>query len=376
MYTSGAEIKEFSLAEKVTVDGDKYDINNQSDFDKIISILDEPQLVVYIEDENGDIKWLDSAKKGDNEDDNSLERGLKMGSHSFVPWRLFITDRSKNEPLSFVEDATMVVVRPPDEKLSDAKAKDFRIQPIKKEITWQWKRSYQCETYRFDRNGIVEDVVVMMSGTNPKISLDGGSNRVFIVKGFVELYSEDGEIIQGIEAVDKSGAIVTYTMYENTKIRDQRDKTILNDNNGNQLPVEPGDCILAEFQNAGEISKIEVIYDANGNNNLNQKWVGSVSLDYRGSLSDDLHISSGYVSKFYDNYVTWSYAPDGEDVEGGKTTDIAIVICELENGTFKRAYKGSAADLRSYEYSGNACSRIIAQSYQGTLNTIVVIEEK
>ena len=51
----------------------------------------------------------------------------------------------------------------------------------------------------------------------------------------VELDSDDGKVVQGIEAVNNSSETVIYTMYENTKIRDQRDKTDLNDNNGNAI---------------------------------------------------------------------------------------------------------------------------------------------
>jgi len=98
LYTSAGELQVFTFDKKIRVDNRKYDMATTLDVNTLKTRFADPQIIVYAADENNVISKIDSMylDSASGESENSLKEGLSWGSHSFVPWTLFL-------PLNFVQ---------------------------------------------------------------------------------------------------------------------------------------------------------------------------------------------------------------------------------------------------------------------------------
>ncbi|MBO5007989.1 MAG: S-layer homology domain-containing protein [Clostridia bacterium] len=358
LYTSAGELQEFTFDKNIRVDEKKYDMAKTSDVNTLKNRFEDPQIIVYKADENNvitkiDSRYLDSSV---GESQNSLKEGLSWGSHSFVPWTLFL-------PLNFVEEDTLVLEIPDFAELPEASVEDFTLSPIKTAITWQWMKSYDCATYRFDGEGIVEDIVVLSKSGNIHLNMGNADNNMFVVSGIRKVLDKDENVAYAIRGVDRTGVEVTYTLKEGFMPVDKRSEV-------QNRAIERGDTILADFVTPEEISNIEILYDAS-----EKKWIGVTDgTNRRGSISANQSVILGYVSKFYGDYVTWAFAPGGAEEGGGKIENFKILRVDNRDGEIRITSENAAA-LRDYEGSGDACSKILAQAENGKAHTIIIYEE-
>ncbi len=358
VYTSAGEIQVFTFDKKIRVDNKKYNMAATLDVNTLKTRFADPQVIVYAADENHVISKIDSMylDTANGETENSLKQGLSWGSHSFIPWTLFL-------PLNFVEDDTLVLEIPDLAELSKATAEDFTLSPIRTAITWQWMKSYDCATYRFDGEGIVEDVVILSKSGNMHLSMGSADNDMFVVSNILNVLDKNGNQGYAIEGFDRTGVMVTYTLKEGFLPADRRAEV-------QNRAVERGDTILVDFITPEEISNIEILYDAS-----KKEWLGVTDgTSRRGSISANQSVTLGYVSKFYGDYVTWSFAPGGAEEGGGKIENFKITRVDNRDGEVKIASENATA-FRDYEGSGAACSKILAQAENGKAHTIVIYEE-
>ena len=123
-------------------------------------------------------------------------------------------------------------------------------------------------------------------------------NYIFVVNDVIETVNSDGEPIKAIEAVDRTGGYVTYTMYIKISPFDDRTETEI-------LRSERGDCVIASYQTDTELLALEIMYDAS-----EKKWTGTTTGYRKNNIDADVRISMGYFYKFYGEYGTWSYPPN------------------------------------------------------------------
>lgn len=354
MYTSSGELRECYLSGYVTFDGDKLNMKSKDDMDTAYSLLKKPQLVIYTEKSDGTLISLDTANQGASEGDNTLVRSLDWGEHSFTPWVFF-------KPMNFVNKSETMVLSVPDEgDLKSAEAEDFGIATIGKAITYQWARNYECELYRFDKSKFMEDVVVMRSSSNVKQRMTDSGNRIFVVDRITKQTNKDGKVVDTMRAIDRTGKVISYTMYKGAPMCDNRTET------GNLKP-DKGDCIIATFQTDSKLKEFQIVYDSS-----EDKWLGTLDgKTVKGGDNDDVRISMAYYSKTVGEFGAWSYDIGGEINEAGKLSDMAVTVVE-RNGDRCNVYKGSPSSLVSYEDAGGDCSKIIVQSRKGEPHTIVI----
>lgn len=357
MYTSDGELNTFYLTEQVRIDGDRYNLSRDNNLDTAAAILEKPQIIIYKLNEDGEIKEIDTKEKGSTENENTLKLSMEWGEHTFVPWTLF-------QPMNYVEQTTLVLAVPDDDEISSASAEDFSVSTIKSQITYQWSRKYECESYKLDGSKFTEDIVVMKKSGSSKRRMYDSGNYIFVVNDVIETVNSDGEPIKAIEAVDRTGGYVTYTMYKNKPLCDDRTET------GN-LEVGKGDCVIASYQTDTELLALEIMYDAS-----EKKWTGTTTGYRKNNIDADVRISMGYFYKFYGEYGTWSYPPNkgiSED-EGGKLTDVSILMVENNRGRFN-IHKGDSSELKAYVDARNNCSKIIAQANKCQPRVIVIYNE-
>lgn len=357
MYTSDGELNTFYLTEQVRIDGDRYNLSRDNTLDTVAAKLEKPQIIVYKLNEDGEIKEIDTKEKGSTENENTLKLSMEWGEHTFVPWTLF-------QPMNYVESTTLVLAVPDDDEISSARAEDFSLSTIKNQITYQWSRKYECESYKLDGSKFIEDIVVMKKSGSVKRRMYDSGSYIFVVNDVIETVNSDGEVIYAIEAVDKAGSYVTYTMYKNAALRDDRAET-------GYLEVGKGDCVIASYQTDTELLALEIMYDAS-----EKKWMGTTEGYRKNNIDADVRISMGYFYKFYGEYGTWSYPPNmgkAED-EGGKLTDVNVLVVENNGGRFN-VRKGDSSELKAYVDAGDSCSKIITQAYKCQPRVVVIYNE-
>lgn len=356
IYSSEQKIKMMKLANSVKMDGKKYNLNRESDADKVLSRLNAPQIMVYKTNANDEIYSIDTAVKDENENENTLKRDLEWGMHNFVPWTLF-------QPMSYVEESTMVLSVPGDDEIGSAEETDFSIKPINDAIKYQWARDYKCEAYKFNGSSFICDVVVMDLSSNKKLSMDEAWNYVFVVDDVIHTVNSKGDVVTALDVCTREGAHAVYTMVDNKPMCDSRSET------GNRA-VEKGDCVMAAFRTDTELLELQIMYDAS-----EKQWLGNLDgSNRRNSIDADNRVSFAYFSKFYGEYGTWSYELGGEAKEAGKLSEVPMIKVETIGGRIL-VDKADSSALRSYEDASNDCSKIIAQARKGELNMIVIYEE-
>lgn len=356
VYTSEQEVKIMKLADSVKMDEKKYDLSKESDANAVLSRLNARQIIVYKTNANDEIFNIDTGERSTAENENTLKCDLEWGMHNFIPWKLF-------QPMSYVEESTMVLSIPGDDEIDDAEESDFSVKSINDAIKFQWARDYKCAAYKFNGNSFVCDIIVMDLSSNQKIGMDESWNYLFVVDDVISTVNSKGDVVTAIDVCTREGAHAIYTMADNKPICDSRGGT------GNRA-VEKGDCVMAAFQTDTEMLELQIMYDAS-----EKQWLGSLDgTNRRNGIGADNRVSLAYFSKFYGEYGTWAYEIGGEAKEGGKLSDAPMIKVENIGGKI-RIDKADSSALRSYEDAKSNCSKIIAQAHAGELNMIVIYEE-
>lgn len=361
VFTEDSTHVRYRLADKVTVDGVSYKVENYRqlanafpgdsevyDANGDVSIKLQRQVLRIKLNKNEEITTIDTSIIANGEDaENSLR---KIHSREWLTFNSNIPRFGLD--VLYSTTATKVFVAP--NVNADGQITLNGIQVNEDESMYKigysfiWDTAYPLETYKYQSDTETTDVVVYLP--DPTIA----EKQAYMYMGTGKMVAEDGEVVNYIEGYG----------YEGIKKWQVDDSAI-----DLVLDLEPGDLyeVMTDYESK-RATTVKKVYDMGtdtfNNGGLNEFWYAN-SYEINGGWNyrnAKLQASKVMLYDWVNNTMKGTYKK--EDIEAGvinemAPTNKAPAIVFDKDAEKNQVYKGSFGEAKTYKAYGDDCSKVL-----------------
>ncbi len=351
LFTANGKKIVYPLAEKVTFDGSKLSVDNVISSGKLLldpsgtinSSNTIKQLISYGINGDDEIDYLDTAyttepEANENPDSLNLHNGYNSAS------RYYINKTFGGRVM--IDESTKVFLIPSDGDEDAYGVTDY---------TYFYGTDYVFDAYRLQSDKPIADAIVLTANITGT-PYNNPFNGITLVKEIWKVVDDDGNVVQKLVGVDKSGEVTVCTQSEDT------------------FDVEPGDIIRFGLNSKGVINdnNYQLLFDASRRDDISYTPITS------GSYVGTHFMQSGRVYSIKDNVVQIAVATEDElatieekDLYNYIASGFSIFVVSQESGSYQFEH-GSVSDLVDYQTAGTECSQIYLYTKNAVPNMMVI----
>ena len=278
LFTFDKNFKDFSVADKVRVDGKAY---KSTKLEEAIykNKPQGPMLIRYNVNDEGEINQIDTPstpkQREAYESENSLTITLEASNVYYSNNACLIGHKN------VINDSTVVVMVPDDEDIKTAGLSKYTIG----NRSLLGSQEYMAEAYQVGNDKNYEDIVLIKSKSSYSIR---NESPIILVERVYETVNDDGDVVMGIDGY-KFAEKIKYTV---------------NPENFPDTPIDmdKGDLVRVETDAYGEIRAFESLYKYKDGTPIEQ-W----GQPTKGTLNDQYNVTSGWAVNLKDNIVKFGY---------------------------------------------------------------------
>lgn|GEM_PF-3416435 len=365
----------YTTAQKVNVD------NRTVDCQDVYTALSDSsgnfkkQLIFYELNEDGEIKFIDTAE---NDKNNTLRDTFRkvVDNQSLT----YYSSPSMFYPTTPINDKTIIFVVPADNVKND-REEMYRI------TNKSWlasSKTYIIDSFKYNDNSPYAEVVVVKTTSD---SLIATSTMLTLVSRVTKVVNSDGaETVQitGLrngavvkEIVSEQVSVIRYESSTNDK-GEKEIKKVVREISANDLDIEEGDVVRLAVNAKNEVDAIEIVFDISEDDSP-APVEGSSS-----AFNAEFRLDYAYVSeKFIPSYnqtglmcILKLGKKDGSVIDEYlpvNPTSVNVMIYDKNRKKGNRVYIGSVNDIVDYKSSGgSACSKILIHTNYTVVKSYIV----
>lgn len=384
LFTNGT-MNIYSLADKVKLDGKKYDMTRYKDFfvnfPKVVSIENSsgialkinPQIIRFTLNKEGEISEIDSMNCSFDEDpDNSLQ--MKYDGKNALIYNHTLKRFGMDTLYSSSRTSVFVIPRGiSEDNTVDLKGNTVSVDDGMYSISTSFKtdHSYNIVTYNFDKSNPYTDIIV--AEEEPIVQDD----HVYMFNCVKTVLNSENEVVPAIECYSSNG-IKDVEIYDSLKVKADS--------------LKKGDLIVfdMDFQNKKAYGleryfKFEDMYfddDSEFRTKSNPYWHHGAFNEYgswafRTTGDTNRQLTKVYPYEFVGSVLNtsyeYSYLADKKITESVNTSNIPIIVYDSKAmREDRRIRQGSSADIDTYEKVGLNCSTVVI-AYSGLDATCIFV---
>lgn len=337
LFTFDKDFKDFSVANKVKVDGKTYKSDKLEE--AIYKNKEErPMLIRYNINEAGEITQIDTPSTPKQRDPKESEDSLTITLESSRAY--YYRENSLIGSKNIITDDTIVVIVPNDEDIKTSGISKFSVG----NRSLLGSNYYEAETYQIGNEKNYEDILLIKSNNSYSINND---SPVILVDDVYTTLNEDDETVIGIDGY-KFTQKVNYTM------------------NPEEFPdilIEEGDLIRVEADSYGEIRAVESFYKYKNGTPIEQ-W-GSPTIN---NFGDYYNATSGWAVNLKDNIIKFGYY----DCENPSEAYLLNTIPNVTYFDGKRAWVAPSTEIITGEMNPFSPDMIIKTAIYASVQYIYI----
>lgn len=328
-------IADFVLSEKVKIDGSMCDTDEKVKE----AILDNgelvPQIIMYQLDKDGMVKYIDTTRKGINEDNSTLVQTNTSASRAY-------RYSGKKFDLKFCVDASTVIFAIPN-GLTSENYKDQDVM-VKKYTDLMSDTYYTCESYRATAEEIAPEQIVVIRGYDWNAAKY--ETLSILVDKVLTVVNDDDEVVESIIGYQGKNEVelMCDISYKPT-----------------EKGIKSGDLIRTTINSAGNVTNCEISYSYGSEED---KW--PTSLTY-----SKLRIFAGYVNDKIGSYLKVGYKSyvDYDELLNVGTAPVVIYDSSEAKNHIRL---GSVDDIITFKMRGKNADFVVVQDNYFSPKLIVV----
>lgn len=364
------------LADKVWLDGAVIRTDAGTEAFKKTLLKDSriDQLIVYSMNGDGEINYIDTSKRGADENENTLTNifnnfSNRIGSSSTRLKYSTATRLFSGKVL--IDDNLKVFFVPIDADTADEAF--FEIKTISR---YQQDRQYSLDCYKVNSESFVSEVIVEYIST--KRELDSTSPGLFLVNEITEGLNSSGEAVKILKGFGPKGAESSVVLDSDVDINSV--KFAATDETGR---IEVGDVVRYKTNPLGDAIYMELYFDESERKLLtanNPSTGTSTGIAYSDQhrfiwgnvynrlgdtamvVTDDLPLANNDIS----SASWWEYQVLGKS---------AVFLFDI-SGKTPQFVRISSEEVLDYVHSGEDYMQVLAYTYWGDANTVIAYGRK
>jgi len=350
MLTSDGVVEIKKLASKVKIDGNS--VSSSILYNTVANYAENA--MVYKLNAKGEINYIDTEEKGDNEDEFTLTRMAPYGITRYNSYSQMI---GKTVPLS--QSATIFNVP------LKAEGKGVEKNYVKGKIAdlgFNHNRYLDC----FKVGDTAECNIVIYY---KDIYLVAPENRAMFVEEVAESVDANGEQIKQIIGWLGSDK-VTVDFVDDYPVLPKKGDVV-------RIGINPDDIggaleifVDAENEKGGYLDPTSYYYNGEGYDIINEEW----NIPSFVEILATFRIGFGYPVEYEDGIIKWSYNRNSDAIDEVNriTSSTPIIVYDVQND---RMYKGDISDIKMMNAYNQQCSMIAMNLISGQVKEIYVINK-
>lgn len=360
---SDGKVATYHTAEKTEVDGIRY--QNAEEIKNAV-LMGDGKVIVYKENKDGKIIYIDTTYKGENENNTSLCLATPLERASFEPadarypgCRQWFKSSQSYSGVIVPSTATVIFSAPEDaqEKREDY----FRTENW---TTFPDGRQMKCQSYKLGDENFHDDIVVEFNSSGAEVSLMAD---LFVISGISQIADADSGVAYKIDGYT-SGRQTSYIVEDGIM-----ERNFSNESNSKVYTkisqLKPGSIVQLGINALGRVSAIRLLVDYSEDLNKLQSFADN---NYHGLASNSYVIARVYCNDKKKEGFELSYQKGGDttwkDIFG--TPTVTVVDTKSERGDMVRS--GLVDDIPTYKMMGDEIYPMFVYAYRMHLRDIVV----
>jgi len=363
LLKADGKIAKYNTADKTEVDGIRY---QSAGAVKNAVLMGDGKVVVYKENKDGKITYIDTTYKSDSENDTTLKLVTPLERASYEPadarypgCRQWFKSSQSYSGVIVPSTATVIFSTP-----EDANEKRESYFSTVNWSTFADGRQMKCQSYKLGEDNFHDDIVVEFSSSGTDISL---ITDLFVISNILQVADAEGGTAYKLEGYT-GGRQVSYIVEE-----DIMERNFSNESNSKVYTdvsqLTPGSIIQPGINALGRISAIRLLVDYSEDLNSIQSFADN---NYHGLASNSYVIARVFCNDIKKEGFELSYTKGGEtmwkDIMGTPT----VTVVDTDNARGDMVRKGSVDDIPTYKMLGDEMYPMFVYSYRYHLRDIVV----
>lgn len=351
MLTESGSVEIKKLATKVKVDGNS--ISSDILYTAVSGLAEKT--IVYKLNVNGEVNYIDTEEKGENEDEFTLTR---MAPYGITRYNSYSRMLGKTVPLS--SNASIFTI--PLQNEYNGIDKHYGKGTVA-DLGFNHNKNVDC----FKVGDTAECNIVIY---HKDVYVAEHTDRAMFVEEIADAVGSDGEPIKqiiGWLGADK----VTVDFIDDYPVLPKKGDVARIGKNPNGMGGALEIFVDAENEKGGYLDPTSYYYeDEEGYDIINDYWNISSFVEILATF----RMGFGYPVEYEDGIIKWSYSRKSEliDEVNRITNATPIIVYDVKND---RMYKGDLSDIKMMNVYGQECSMIAMNLISGQINEIYVINK-
>ena len=376
LFDSNGKFDTKKLADKVMIDGVR--IRTDTDAEPVKQALLKDgvydQLIVYSTNGAGEISYIDTSKKGAEESENTLTNIFnnfadRTGSSST---RLKYSTATRIFSGKVIIDENVKVFFVP----ADAATADESFFEVKTISRYQQDKQYSLDCYKVNQDSFTSAVNVEYIST--KRELDSTSPGLFLVNEIAQTINPEDEIVMQLNGFGPKGAAVSVTLDSDVNLN-----AVKHAGSDERTAVAVGDVVRYKTNPAGDAIHLELYFDESerklltANNPSTGTATGIAYSDQHRFIWGNVYNKLGNIAMVVRDDLPLL---DDDIANAGwweyQVLDKSAIFLFDQTGKSSQFRRITKDEVLDYVHVGEAYAQVLAYTYWGDANTIVVYERR